>query len=100
MEVEEQDKDRRHQRTAADAGQSNQHPHEEAGERVKRIVRGKDRRPPSARLSSVEIRGAGSCSGTSFSPRWYLQRHELKLRPQGKVRFAVWPDCISGFGQV
>ena len=46
MEAEQQHQQRSHQRAAADAGQADEHADQEAGERIERIVGGKDRGSP------------------------------------------------------
>ena len=46
MEAEQQHEERSHQRAAADPGQADQYPDQQPGQRIKRIVSGKDRCPP------------------------------------------------------
>ena len=45
MEAEEYDQERRHQRTAADSGQANENSNKKSGQRIERVVAGKDWRP-------------------------------------------------------
>src|SRR5206468_3941092 len=92
MEAEQEHQQRSHQRPAADAGHADQHPDNEAGQRIERVVGGKDLDPRRLMLAS-KIHGECSCSGTRLRVGWYLQLGGLRLGGHWKE----YPRLQSGF---